>query len=164
MAKRGRPRLDRPKHDYGTPELVLKRITMAPKDATMSTCPLDVMLSKGLISPEAHGACSHFLAIRKMIFGRASPGAVDLLAVSGGRPDELNEEDAAKIERKYRHACAAVKRFGEKTMAATEDVLVHQRWPEWIQFRNSSHWERRLVLLGVAALLGWHEEDRRNPA
>ena len=159
ISRRGRPRSDRPRHDYGTPELIAKRVGMSPTDATMSTCPLDVMLSRGTISPEAHTAAAYFVALRKLVFGKAHPAAIDLTAISqGGMPEELDLDDA---ERKYRDACAWIKRFGGRTFIATEDILIHQRWPEWIAIPRSSHWERRLVLLGMSALLGWYRGEKK---
>lgn len=162
MAKTGRPKSIRPKFDYGTPELIAKRMMISPRDTTLSTCPLDVMKAKDIISQEAYDAAVYFVGLRKRMFGKAHPSAIDLLAVSGGRPDEA---DDALAERKYREACAAVRRFGAKTFNCLEDVLIHERTPDWIHFRQSSHWERRLVLLGISALLGWYRErPRTQPA
>lgn len=160
MAQRGRPRENRPRYDYGTPELIAKRMGLSPMDATQSTCPLDVMLSKGTISTEAHTAATYWVAQRKRAFGKAHPVAIDLTAISmAGSPDEMDNGDA---ERRYRDGCAHIKRFGARTFMATEDILVHQRWPEWIKLPNSAHWERRLVLLGIAALLGWYRGDKKD--
>lgn len=161
MAKRGPKPKHRPIRDEGSPELILKRLTISPSDATMSTCPLDVMLTRGIIVPEAHAAVAYFLGLRKLMFGKAQPGAIDLLAVSGRSADLLDDKEMAKVERKYRDACSSIQRFGGRTLSVFEDVMVHGRWPEWIAIPKSTHWERRLVLLGVSALLGWHQEAKR---
>jgi hypothetical protein len=137
----------------------MKRMHISPADATQSTTPLDVLLARETISPEAHAAAAYFIGLRRKIFGKAHPGAIDLTAVSrGGMPEET---DTTKAEIRYRDACAAVKRFGGRTFNATEDLLVHERWPEWIKLPNSAHWERRLVLLGISALLGWYRGEKR---
>lgn len=156
QSKRGRPPGNRPKHDYGTPELISKRMTLSPADATQSTNPLDVLLSRGIITPEAHKAAACFAAQRKIVFGKATTQAVDLLNVSGGQPNEVNLPDA---EGRYRRACQTVLRHGEKTFKAMESLVVHEQWPHWIQIPRSVHWERRLVLLGIAALHGWYREE-----
>jgi len=161
---RGRPRLDRPKHDYGTPELIKHRITMAPKDATRSTTPLDVCLSRGIISDEAHAAATYFCALRKIVFGKAHPPAIDLTAATrGGMPDELDTADA---EGKYREACAAMKCQGRASLDAVENLVIHERFPDWMfsYGKGALDPDRRKFGLGVAALLGWYKGRQRRAA
>ena len=93
----GRPRINREMKDSGTPELIMKRLQSS-KDPTMSTCPIDVLLSRGDISQETHSAAVYFAGLRKRIFGKATPGAIDLLSTSHGRPDELEDTDEAKTQ------------------------------------------------------------------
>lgn len=162
IRKRGRPRLDRPSKDEGTPELIIKRVHLSPANPAMSTRPLDVLLSRDMISQEAHAAATYWLALRKIIFGKATPGAVDLLRTNGPVPEEADDKKLREWEDAYRNACLALKRQGGRTFAVTEDILVHERWPEWIQIPRSTHWERRLLLLGIAALLGWYRGKERS--
>lgn len=162
--KRGRPKLDRPKHDYGTPELIKHRITMAPKDATLSTTPLDVCRSRGIISDEAYSAAICFAGLRKLVFGKAHPPAIDLTAVSrGGLPDDrVSAEDEAD----YREAYAALKCRGLKALDAVENLVVHERWPDWLFRQRGAHTSalQKHFGLGVAALLGWYRSRRRRAA
>lgn len=180
QVKKGRPKLDRPRQDYGTPEAQLKRIAAVGgsplaaaylgdgtvvryvettgRDPALATCPLDALLARGIITSEAHAAAGYFVTLRKMVFGKASPQAVDLLKTSGGPPNELDLPDG---ENRYREACTAIKRQGGETFKVTERVLVHEDWPGWIKIPRSTQWERRLLLLGIAALLGWYRGDRR---
>jgi hypothetical protein len=158
-AKRGRPKSDRPKYDYGTPELIAKRLSMAPRDATQSTAPLDVLKARGLLSDEAHTAACYFAALRKLVFGKAHPQALDLTAVStGGVPEEL---DVATAERKYRAACAAVRGHGPQALDALENLAVHERWPAWMfAGRGKRAADQRYFEVGAAALLGWYRGRR----
>ena len=161
--KRGRPRLDRPKHDYGTPELILKRMELSPMDTARSTTPLDVCLSRGVISDEAHSAATYFNALRKLVFGKAHPPAIDLTAASrGGMPDEL---DTAQAEMNYRDACAAMKCQGRQALDAVENLVVHERWPDWLfKHQNNNLASRNKFCLGIAALLGWYRGRQKKAA
>lgn len=165
VSRRGRPRSDRPRHDYGTPELVLKRLSLSPQDATQSTTPLDVAHARGLISDEAHSAAVYFNALRKIVFGKAHPPAIDLTAISsvGSTPDELDRADA---ESKYREACAAMKCQSRQALDAVENVVVHERWQDWMFPKAGRHDAvgQRHFGLGIAALLGWYRGRQRKPA
>lgn len=163
MAQRGRPRQDRPRHDYGTPELISKRITLSPMDATQGTSPLDVAHAKGLISDEAYTAAVYFAGQRKLVFGKAIPPASDLTAVSrGGLPDEL---DVGTAQRNYMDACTAMKCQGRQAFDAIENVVVHERWPDWLSTNRGQHTTNQKHFgLGCAALLGWYRGRSRKAA
>lgn len=165
ISRRGRPRSDRPRHDYGTPELIAKRISLSPQDATQSTTPLDVAHARGLISDEAHAAGIYFNALRKLVFGKAHPPAIDLTAISsmGSTPDEL---DRAEAETKYREACAAMKCQSRQALDAVENVIVHERWQDWMFPNKGGNFgtSQRYFGLGMAALLGWYRGRQRKTA
>lgn len=162
--RRGRPKLNRPAIDTGTPELIHKRMLASPMDATLSTNPLDVLKSRQIISEEAHGAASYFAALRKIVFGKAHPGAIDLTAISSAAmPNELDRADA---EIKYRDACNAMKSISRASLEAVENLVIHERWPDWLlnwtggtQPRGYHHFST-----GVAALLGWYKGSMRRAA
>lgn len=160
MARRGRPKSNRPAIDLGTPELIRKRMHIAPADATLSTTPLDALKSRGQISDEAYTAACYFHALRKMVFGKAHPAAIDLTAVSsGGMPEEL---DTATAERRYREACNAVKQQGRQVLDALENLVVHERWPEWMfSGRGKTSPDKNKLMLSLAALLGWYRGRQR---
>ena len=163
-AKRGRPRENRPKVDFGSPELIRKRLNLVPHDPTQSTTPLDVAHAKGIVSDEAHSAGTYFNALRKIVFGKAHPPAIDLTATnSGGIPAEF---DRAEAEAKYRDACAAMKCQGRQAFDAVETVVVHERWQEWMFNGDGGRHisAQRHFGLGMAALLGWYRGRQRKPA
>lgn len=163
MAKRGRPKSDRPKFDTGTPELILKRATAAPTDPTLSTSPIDILKARKLISDEAHSAAVYFNALRKLVFGKAHPAAIDLTAVSqGGMPEEL---DLADAERKYRDACATMRGYSRHALDAVENLVVHERPAPWM-FTGRGRRDRaqNQFMAGLAALLGWYRGRQRKAA
>lgn len=160
--RRGRPKLDRPKTDLGTPELIAKRMAASPADTTLSTTPLDVLKARQIISDEAHGAATYFAALRKMVFGKAHPGAIDLTAISGASPDEFDRADA---EIKYRDACNAIKAMSRASLDAVENLVIHERWPSWLHNEAGKVGrDYQRFSLGIAALLGWYKGSMRRAA
>ena len=164
MAKRGRPRLNRPAVDRGTPELQYKRLMASPDDPALSTSPIDVLKARKIISDEAHSAAVYFAALRKIVFGKAHPGAIDLTAVSAF--SGADEPDRADAEIKYRDACNAVKAISRASLDALENLVVHERWPCWMVARTKAQQPRdyHKFTLGLAALLGWYKGSMRRAA
>lgn len=164
-SRRGRPKIDRPKIDLGTPELQAKRLAASPHDATLSTTPLDVIKARGIISDEAHTAATYFAALRKIVFGKAHPGAIDLTAISG-IADLPDEKRSAETERLYRDACSAMKHYSRAAFDAVENLVIHERWPAWLTARTKAQQPRdhARFTLGIAALLGWYKGHHRKAA
>lgn len=158
--RRGRPRSDRPRIDLGTPEQIHKRAMLSPTDPTLSTTPLDVLKARNIISDEAHTAASYFAALRKMVFGKAHPGAIDLTAVSG-MPSELDRADA---ESKYRAACGWMKQQSRASLDAVENLVVHERWPGWLLGQSMHGTDYMRFCVGISALLGWYKGNMRKAA
>ncbi|MBX7200324.1 MAG: hypothetical protein K1X51_13235 [Rhodospirillaceae bacterium] len=157
----GRPKLNRPAIDTGTPELTARRLAIAPGNATLATAPLDALKARGAeaISDEAYAAACYFAALRKLVFGKAHPRALDLTAVSrGGLPEEL---DVAGAERKYRDACNYVRGQSRQAFEALENLVVHERWPDWMfAGRGKREPGQRHFEVGAAALLAWYRGRR----
>lgn len=159
--KRGRPPLNRPRVDYGTPETIKRRMSISPSDPTQATNPLDALRARRLISDEAHAAAIYFAGIRKRMFGKAIPPCMDLTAVSGG-PTEFDDKEAARSELEYRDACYAMRAQGRASYDAVENLVIHERWPEWVGSSNSLRQTKFMV--GLAALLGWYKNKDRKAA
>lgn len=155
--KGGRPRNQRPTHDLGTPELAAKRAALAP-DPTLSTCPLDLALAKGLIDRDTHTAAGYFAACRSLVHGSPHPKALDLLRVSGA--DRIPETSHA--ERRYRAACDRLARRGSRLLGAVESFVIHERFPAWL-LENTESAARNDTLAGLAVLLDWYKR-RGQPA
>lgn len=164
MAKRGRPKLNRPRVDYGTPESIRKRMHISPSDATLSSCPLDAVKSRRIISDEAYASAVYFASIRKRVFGKAIPPAMDLTAVSG-RPTELDEKQFKHHFTEYRDACNAMKAQGRSAFDAIENLVIHERWPRWLnKAQGMTDSTQKHFQLGAAALLGWYKNKDRKAA
>jgi hypothetical protein len=138
----------------------MKRATLSPTDPTMSSNPLDVLRVRNIISDEAHTAASYWAALRKMVFGKAHPGAIDLTAVSG-MPNELDRADA---ESKYRDACFAMKAQSRASLDAVENLVVHERWPFWLTGGSTHGTDYMRFCVGISALLGWYKGKMRRAA
>ena len=164
MARRGRPRSNRPSVDFGTPELIAKRMAAAACDPTLSTTPLDILKARKIISDEAHSAATYWAALRKIVFGKAHPGAIDLTAISSASmPDEV---DRAEAETKYRDACLAMKAQSRGCFDAVENLVVHEHPPAWLKTNNYGRHIAGYKRLsqGLAALLGWYKGGLRRAA
>lgn len=179
--------------DHGTPEQQYRRILLAGgrpvpaemdgkgsnirvtrwKDADEDTkklalertsCPVDVLLLRRWLSQEEHTACVMFAGVRKLLFGKALPPAMDLTAATGrSAPDEW---DIPKAEHAYRYACAKLRAKGGQVFKMIEDVIVHEQWPDgwrqWIALPRdkTKHWEALTMNAGVGALTDWAENRR----
>lgn len=174
--------------DFGTPEQQYRRILLAGgkpvpaefdgtgsskritrwKDADEETnklalertsCPIDILLLRGWLTQEEHTACVLFAGVRKLLFGKAAPPAMDLGMVTGrGLPEE---HDIPKAERAYRYACAKLAACGCEIFKMVEDVVVHEQWTDgWRQWvglprDRSKHWEALTLSKGMKALTKW---------
>lgn len=159
MTKRGRPKNPpRPDKDTGTPELQRKRMAISPHDQTQASNPLDALKSRQIISEEAHSAAVHFLACRAIMFGNPHPQAVNLLHVQGNMGESRDEDYRAKIELRYRDACDALRKRGRTVLDAIENLVVHERWPDWFFRSRGNRKGRQHCMEGFAALLAWHRD------
>ena len=153
--KGGRPRQVRPDIDTGTPELVAKRLMMA-RDPMLSTCPLDLALSKGVIDQDQHTAANYFAACRALVFGSPHPKALDILRTSGAS----TIPNTSEAETKYRMACADLDARGSGVLNAVEDFVVHERFPVWLLEGTASK-SRERVMEGLMVLMWWYRGRSR---
>jgi hypothetical protein len=134
---------------------------LSPTDPTLSTTPLDVLKSRSIISDETHTAATYWAALRKMVFGKAHPSAIDLTAISGSSPTEFDRADA---ESKYRDACFAMKAQSLASLDAVENLVVHERWPFWLTSGSTHGTDYMRFCVGISALLGWYKGKMRRAA
>jgi hypothetical protein len=140
--KRGRPRLDRPSRDGGTPELQARRAAMVGAgDPTLAEHPLGVMLARGLITPEQHEAGCYYAALYGRAVARIHLSAAPIyrrLLAESGRGRELDEGSQRHIERLYRlgknHLLAASRRICE----ATENLVVFAKPARFLDQRRTA--------------------------
>jgi hypothetical protein len=157
----GRPKAPpKPKIDLGTPELQRKRMLIVgtkpddPRDMTLSTCPLDALLARCMISEEAHAAGVYFRACRLRALGSPHPKALDLLQVQGA----AFTGPTSAAESNWREACELLRRRGAHILSAVESIVIHEQWPWWMSARKGKHpKDRRLFGIGMGELLAWHK-------
>jgi len=185
--KGGRPKMSVAK-DFGTPEQQYRRIILAGgkpvpaemdgkgsavrvtkwKDADeetktlaleMTSRPLDVLFLRKWMTQDEHTACVMFAGIRKLLFGKAHPGAIDLTAVTGG--GAADEADIPRAERAYRYACAKLNACGAEVFKLVEEVVVYEQfpsaWRQWVGMKRgqSKHWESLAMERGMQAMADW---------
>ena len=93
--KRGRPRIDRPLRDKGTPEQQIRRLTLVNGgDPTLSTTPLDIMYARQIIEPEQYNAGLTYWYLYTKVFGKPFPesNTGKLLSPIKGRSIEDGEK------------------------------------------------------------------------
>lgn len=156
--KGGRPRQNRSSRDLGTPELIAKRIGASPSDPTMSTCPIDILLSRGIISPEAHDAAVYWGSLRKMVFGKALPPAVDLLQITNASSPQ--EFDRGEAEMRYREAAKMVQSYSRQSFTALENIVVYERTPDWLDSLGRHPAQREHFMTALGALLAWKRNTK----
>ncbi len=107
-SRRGRPPLERPQTDLGTPELILKRA----HGETAET--LDLCLERGIITPSQHRYGLRFRWLYTLRYGAPSVSAFDISDPAGGpssaRPDDPQWRLTREAE--YHHAATHLKSTG----------------------------------------------------
>jgi len=155
--KRGRPRLDRPSLDQGTPEQQARRRTLAAgKDPALTEHPLGLMLARGLISVEQHEAGSYYA----MLYGRAV-ARTDLsvaalyrrLLREGGCGKQIDEEDLVRIQALYRLGKNRLLAAGRRISVATENIAVFGRPARFLSRSASRNLKRGADFAELEAVL-----------
>lgn len=94
----GRPRNERPEHDFGTPELQAKRA------AGTTTEALDLCLTLGYLTHEQHWCGVHFRWLHTLRFGAPGMRAVDTTSIGGYALKQESTDWRAAREEEYQHA------------------------------------------------------------
>ena len=159
--KGGRPRKIKSEHDFGSPELIAKRAALSQGDPTLSTCPLDVLLSRKHISPGAHTAAMHFLSCFVIVHGSPHPRAIDLNQISGG----AGEYDDERAENEYNDACEALLKVSRRLFDIVHNIVIYERTPLWLVNPLAGNgWDRKNAGQAFATLLGWYSGRNRKAA
>lgn len=102
-SRRGRPPLNRPNKDFGTPELQIKR------QSRLTSEIIDLYLEKGIITQQQHWCGIHMRWLHTIRFGAPSVKALDTTHNGGA---EIYEDDAdwlAAREEEHAQAYEALK-------------------------------------------------------
>ncbi len=161
--KRGRPKLDRPSQDGGTPELQARRAALvAGGDPALAEYPLGIMLARGLISAEEHEAGCYYAMLYARAVVRTSLSCAHIyrrMLAENGRSAMLDDKSQEHIERLFRSGKNRLLAAGRRVTEATENLAVFGRSPRFLAGRRTSELRRgadftefQAVLEGLAVL------------
>jgi hypothetical protein len=162
--KRGRPRLDRPSHDTGTPELQARRSALVGSgDPALAEYPLGIMLARGLICAEEHEAGCYYAALYAKAVARTNLSCAHIyrrMLAESGMGRELDDKSQAHIERLFRQGKNQLLAAGRRICEATENLAVFGRAARFLDRnragtlrRGADHSEFQAVLEGLAVLV-----------
>lgn len=181
LSRGGRPRKDGDRHpngelksirDYGTPELQQKRRAAVgdgptednPKkgDTSLSTCPLDVAIARGLVDDETEKVANDFGRWYRMIYGKAHAKAANLTgAVSGEEP---SEDALFKAKAKLESATAVLMMTGRVSYDAVVNFVVYERYPKFLLNNREPQGAEKRLFEGLKALADWRRGEQRRAA
>ena len=149
MAKRGRPKKDKPIRDKGTPEQQIRRLTLVNGgDPTLSTTPLDIMYARQIIEPVQYNAGLTYWYLHTKVFGKPFPesNTGKLLSPIRGRSMEDGEKRKDVHNNIVYTECRKyiIKEVGRRVYGLMRDVIVFFEHPAYLKYnkkkmRDSSH-------------------------
>ncbi len=102
---RGRPSAKRPRLDTGTPEARARRLALARGgNPDMVSCPLDIYLTRGIVTARQHEAGKRYAVLYGAFCGRTS--AQSSFARGPGGGTARDEDSQARLEFRYREIAA----------------------------------------------------------
>ncbi|HEY4161983.1 MAG TPA: hypothetical protein VGM59_02895 [Dongiaceae bacterium] len=137
--RRGRPKTQQNGHDLGTPELqALRHRLVAGADPVLAENPLGILLARGLISAEQHGAGCRYerlyrqaVARREISFGQIYRRLGEATGRStGGECHGADDARMAEARRQYLAAKANLLQAGPAAARAVEALVVFGEWPD----------------------------------
>jgi hypothetical protein len=164
--KRGRPRLERPDTDLGTPEMQARRALLVHGgDASLSEYPLGLMLARGLIGREQHEAGCRYGYLYGRVIGKGElscAGLYDRLAAEmrPGGPAP-SEEQEARDQMLFRLGKNRLLAAGRRVCDAMENLVVFGRGARFLDVdgrrgaaaRRGDAAELAAVIAGLDALV-----------
>jgi len=161
--KRGRPKLDRPTHDGGTPEVQARRALLASGgDPALTEHPLGIMLARGLISGEEHEAGCYYAMLYAKAVARTHLSTAHIyqrMLAESGRATTLDDKSQEHVERLFRQGKNRLLAAGRRISEATENVAVFGRSARFLDRsrpadlrRGADFAEFQAVLEGLAVL------------
>ena len=161
--RRGRPKLERPSVDGGTPELQARRRALVGEaDPALAAHPLGVMLARGLIGRAEHDAGCRYALLYARAVSRTELSVAHVyrrLLAESGRSHELDEASEARIQAQFRLGKNRLLAAGRRICSATENLAVFARPARFLDIsrpgelkRGAAHAELAAVLEGLAVL------------
>ncbi len=119
--RRGRPRSFRPSRDFGTPELVFKRLHRLTQEA------LDQCLEMGWVTAEQHWSGMHLRWLYTLRYGLPCPQAIDPTLAREWKISHHHDTWREEREQEYLEAIAALDK--EALARQVLDVCIHDQLP-----------------------------------
>ena len=162
--KRGRPKLDRPDHDGGTPELQARRSALVGlNDPALAEYPLGIMLARELITGEEHEAGCYYAMLYAKAVARTSLSCAHIyrrMLAESGRSTALDDKSQEHIERLFRQGKNRLLAAGRRVSEATENLAVFGRHAHFLDSRRTAELRRgadftefQAVMEGLAILV-----------
>lgn len=122
---RGRPKSERPKHDYGTSELIAKRLHGETSEA------LDLCLERGIITPEQHWCGIHLRWLYTLRFGTPSIQATPLHDTAQTAAKLHDPKWQASCEQEYQEAITLLTQGGYAVQMA--NICIFNETPHFLK-------------------------------
>ena len=171
MARRGRPKKNRPLRDKGTPEQQIRRLTLVNGgDPTLSTTPLDIMYARQIIEPVQYNAGLTYWYLHTKVFGKPFPesNTGKLLSPIRGRSIEDGEKRKDVHNNIVYTECRKyiIKEVGRRSYGLMRDVIIFFEHPAYLKYnkkkmRDSSHKrDLRNALDSVVKFFNYYKKRR----
>jgi len=135
-AQRGRPKIERPELDKGTPEQQARRLRLsAGADPALTEYPLGMLLARHLISGEQHEAGCYYAYLygRTIGTGQVTCGFLyQQVASMWIGSEDISEATEARIESLFRLGKNRLLAAGRRLCDAVENVAVFGRCPRFM--------------------------------
>ena len=137
--KRGRPRIDRPLRDKGTPEQQIRRLALVGGgDPTMSSTPIDVMYTRKIINPNQYHAGLTYWYLYTRVFGKPYPqsNTGKLLSPISGRSVEsiVKRKDIEHHTLLGECLTFIKKEVGLRGYNLMREVIIFQQYPNYLLY------------------------------
>ena len=151
--RRGRPRIERPAVDSGTPELQARRRRLAAgADPALTEYPVGLLLARHLITAEQHEAACYYGFLYGQAIGGTRGGCgrfYQQMAAAAFDIKDLTDDQRAQVETLFRVGKNRLLAAGRHICDATENVVVFGRHPGCILYDG----RQVRAMLGAAAEL-----------
>lgn len=153
--RKGRPRTQRIPVDRGTPELRAKRLMLVGNaDPVLAEYPLGVLFARNIIDLDQRTAGHTFGWLYAKAHGKTHElGFFDPPERAKGLQDE---DDLARIERRYCEAKRCLVRISVKCCQLVEDIAVYRVMPPWVgskEFRIAWYADKETLKIGLSELV-----------
>lgn len=126
--KRGRPKSERPSHDLGTPELIMRRAMGDTAEA------IDLCLERGIITPEQHWCGIHLRWLYTLRYGAPGIRAIDPTHLGGAEIKTDDPEWRNAREKEYNDAIILLGTRGFAPMLL--NLCIYNERPKFLSLRR----------------------------